>query len=175
MIERGAVHARDFGDRGLGDPQRQQGLDLLLLSRPAWICPAFPVAGPTVCLPLWRPRALLSSVGTAASARSPQRGQTGSPSPVVCRSCVPVSRRPSLRANTRICRVTKVSIRVMISPTERPSRLNSLTRSVSPGARRASKTSTFRTVADRREDAWSSRNSSTAIRSAWANSKMARR
>ena len=94
---------------------------------------------------------------------------------VVCRSCAPVSRRPSLRANTRIWCVTKVSMRVMISPTERPSRLNSLTRSVSSGARRASKTSTFRVVADRREEACSSRNSSTSIRSARANSKMARR
>jgi hypothetical protein len=54
---------------------------------------------------------------------------------VICRSYAPVSRKPFLRANTRICWSTSLSTLVMISPTDRPRRLSSLTISVSPRSR----------------------------------------
>ena len=164
MVERRAIHARAVGDGCFGDPQHQQGRDLLL----------FPVQLGLAQPPSWPSQRLPGRFDRGQRFGGPQ-GEQGPLAlrqqanrvtrTVVCRSCVPVRRRPSVRANTRIWYVTKVSRRGRIAPTERPSRLHARTRSVSPGTRRASTRSTCRGVADRRAEAWRSSNSSTAIRS----------
>ena len=116
--ERRTIHACDFGERRLGDWQRQQGFHRLLLAlQPAAWAPA---------------RAACVRRDRRVRALSAQRPNTV-PITGVCRACVPVRRRPALRAHTRIWRVTTGAMRGRIAPTERPSRRNSLPRRVAPG------------------------------------------